>query len=291
MKLSIVALILVGLVAIWRSPTVARATEKEVTVMVASRDLPVATVIDVSCIGEQMVSSSKVVAGACSDKTQVIGKVLARPLIAGEAFLEDSFAKGANAELAAKLPPGTRLVTISFSDDAAGRVYPGCLVDVNVDLNIQKENPISGTLLQRVIVMGVDDQTIVSGDPEGKPRDARSGSRKVQVSLQLNQQQANDLQLALKHGSVRLAVLNPSDPKPTAVPLNDIAGMLARAARPPVIAAADPPEAAPTTTQGAQPATVVYTPAPAAPVAKTSITVIRGSQKESHTYVITDRNP
>jgi pilus assembly protein CpaB len=200
---------------------------KEVEIVLAARDLPAMAMLDASGVATKRVPRAEAPEEYYSQTFQVIGKVLAVPVLAGQVFQPISFVeKGSGQELAAALEDGMRAVSVSLPGDAGneGVLYPGSVVDVLVSLKVPGEihgqtEAISSTLLQGVKVLAIENASIVSG--ERKSQYTGGPSRKRNVTLLVNARQAILLQLAREYGEISLAMRSPLDESPA-----DAAGVL-----------------------------------------------------------------
>jgi len=160
-------------------------------------------------------------AGHYSEPAQIIGKTLSLPIVKGQTFTKNDFpTDGHGLLLAMHLPRGKRAVTVQLSDHSGleGLLYPGCVVDVvasfRVDGSARIGKAVSTTLLQNVQVLGVENSSVVkqASAEEASQRSARSSARReLLVTLMVDSRQAEALQLAIEHGSISLAMRNPSD--------------------------------------------------------------------------------
>jgi Flp pilus assembly protein CpaB len=203
---------------------------QEVEITMAAHDLPAMAVLDASGVTTKRVPRSEAPEHYFSQTFQVVGKVLAAPVLTGQVFRPASFIEeGTGQELAAALKDGMRAVSVSLPRDSGndGILYPGSIVDVLVSLKLPGETSaqneaISTTLLQGVQVLATEDSSIVSGsERERKSRAAPSTSSKRNVTLLVNAKQAVLLQLAREYGEISLAMRNPLDDTPA-----DAAGVL-----------------------------------------------------------------
>jgi len=74
-----------------------------------------------------------------------------------------------------------------------------------------QSRPVSMTLLQSVFVLGVGQQTVVSGSEREQSGSLASGRRRPNVTLLVDLEQAEMLKLAMQEGSVSLVLRNPTD--------------------------------------------------------------------------------
>jgi pilus assembly protein CpaB len=229
MKWSIVGLVFFGLVAAFSAAILvaslranSRGDTSKVTVLVAAKALPRSKVIDKDAVVEKTVSRKEAPEGALVNHVQVIGKVLAMPMMEGEVFKEECFASSSSGyRVASVLPEGMRAMTLSLSDFGGllGILYPGCYVDVLTSFRLPgtegvcKSEAMSMPLLQAVQVLAVEENTLVSDkeEPEGKRSSGGTRAKKLLVTLMVDLEQASALQLALQYGTVSLALRNPLD--------------------------------------------------------------------------------
>lgn len=236
MKWSVVVLIVLGVVAALCAalivssvtgqkpppgPAQTGTEAKEITYVVASRDLPARTLVleDATTVVNSPASGAP--AGAFSQRAQTIGQVLRRSIKKGAAFDASYFssAEGASVVLAGTLEEGQRAVSIPLTDSGGieGMLYPGCMVDVLASMQLKDDKglgdqPISMTLLQGVYVLAVGQQTIVSPTPDDSHALVKQGPAST-ITLLVDTRQAEALYLARQRGSVTIALRNPTDKK------------------------------------------------------------------------------
>lgn len=188
----------------------------EVSVIIAKAGLPPMTKIDASNVSIKKVARAQAPSGSFTDEVQVVGQVLIVPVVEGQAFTKACFApEGSGFHLAANLPKGMRAISIAMADYSGldGLLYPGSCVDVIASFDMRgkangDQGIISKTMLQGVQVLAVDNRTVVSqGDEETK----KSSDRKKRVTILVDDKQAQMVQLAMQHGTVSLALRNPTD--------------------------------------------------------------------------------
>lgn len=162
---------------------------RKVQVLVAAVDLGLRDVIDADDVTEQTVEEGAAPSGSFSDPVQVVGKVLILPMAKGQPFRAECFATDESGLLlASALAPGSRAVSVTLSDDMGieDLLFPGCMVDVIA--TVEMESPVSGkvpvsfTLLEKVMVLGVGTSTIVLGSTEssdgGRDRPGDAAARR-----------------------------------------------------------------------------------------------------------------
>lgn len=232
MKWSFVILILLGVVAAASAsilvgslkagsqaflPTAVQ-TSKDVDIVVARKALPAMTVLDSDAVTVEKVAIGEAPAGFVGSPVSAIGKLLAVPVLAGQALTQDCFATDASgAHLASTLADGMRAISVSLTLEKVGLLYPGSIVDVLVSLTIpsddgdQRGEAVVMTLLQGISVLAIDNQTILSGSKESSDIEHIGRSRNRIVTLKVDSNQAKALQLATRFGAVSLALRNPLD--------------------------------------------------------------------------------
>ncbi len=187
---------------------------RKVQVLVAAVDLGLRDVIDADDVTEQTVEEGAAPSGSFSDPVQVVGKVLILPMAKGQPFRAECFATDESGLLlASALAPGSRAVSVTLSDDMGieDLLFPGCMVDVIA--TVEMESPVSGkvpvsfTLLEKVMVLGVGTSTIVLGSTESSD----GGRDRPPVTLLLDADQAELVKLAMEKGSISISMRNPMD--------------------------------------------------------------------------------
>ncbi|KPK86351.1 MAG: hypothetical protein AMJ81_01530 [Phycisphaerae bacterium SM23_33] len=268
-----------------------------VQVVMAATDLPAMAVVDTRSVLTKSVPKTQAPKGYIPDPVQVVGKVLARPVVEGQPFTADCFAtKGTGTLLAAALPKGMRAVTIPLAEHASlmGLLYPGSLVDVLASFKLSSRRDelgeaISIVLLQGIEVLAIEDRTIVSGEETGESKGSRQPyGRSRNVTLLVSPKQAEALQLAASNGTLSLAMRNPLDVASTdkrATVLSELSDeFLSRLAEMIQPSPPSPPEGLPAaagqTRPEAAPAAPVATQ-PAAPTPPQPPTFVAGSSREA----------
>lgn len=227
MKGSVIALIVLGTVAALSVSVLvgalrsggAKSTAPEdqvvrmTSIVVAARELAAGTIIDGDAVATQELKVQDAPEGSVRDPVQAVGKVITTAMVKGQAFLRANFAsEGSGLRLAAALPKGMRAVAVSLNASSAlrGLLYPGCLVDVLWTAKSRRnERAETKVLLERVNILGIEDQTIVSSREEHAAPSKYGGSQ--MVTLMLNVEQAKTLQAAIGQGSISLALRHPLD--------------------------------------------------------------------------------
>jgi pilus assembly protein CpaB len=189
-------------------------------VLVATRTLPVGTIIDASSLRYQvwpkgLTQPAYFIQGeAGGDPKSLIGTVVRNEITAGQPVTQGSLIKpGERGFLAAALGPGMRAITVQVNQTSgvAGFIFPGDRVDLMMSQDVQGggDGPplaVSETILKNVRVLATDQRT--SGmDDEGKP-DVKSAST---VTLEVTPKMAEKIQLASHVGTLSLALRSIAD--------------------------------------------------------------------------------
>jgi pilus assembly protein CpaB len=148
-------------------------------VLVATRSLPVGTIIDAEAFRYQiwpqgLVQPAYYIRGQRGINPQdLIGTVVRSEITAGQPVTQGALVRpGERGFLAAALGPGMRAVTVGVSSTSgvAGFVFPGDRVDIVLTHSVEGEEGaplrVSETILRNVRVLATD-QRINARDPEG----------------------------------------------------------------------------------------------------------------------------
>lgn len=233
MKWSVVVLIIFGLMAAlaaailigtWRATSADSQNGKlsaDTQVILANASLPAMSVVTSKDIIEKTIPKANLAEGYLSNPVQAIGNVLAVSVVEGQVLTKSCFVTdGSLPQLAAAIPRGMRAISIMLSNRAitGGLLYPGCVVDILASFRLPSKDrrrgqAISTTLLQGIHVLAVENVSVVSNEKDKKEymnSKDRSG-KKLMLTLMVNPEQAEALQLAREYGSVSVAMRNPLD--------------------------------------------------------------------------------
>lgn len=147
------------------------------------------------------------VPGTFAAREALEGRVLTRPVDAGEAIREDDFALGS--VLASQIPAGYRALAIGVDEvvGGGGFIAPGDRVDVLFQAQAaasgERRQPLARRLLEDVLVLGYGDD--LRGRAEDADNAGRRGARTAVVAV--TDAQAPKLLLADSTGRLRLAVV------------------------------------------------------------------------------------
>jgi Flp pilus assembly protein CpaB len=197
----------------------------EVQVLYAKFPLPAMTVVEGDMVASKKMPRSQAPPHSITDPVQVVGRVLTVAVVEGQPFTSNCFASESSASVAAAVGKGKRAVGISVTDYGGleGLLYPGSVVDVMMSLkeddnsghvNQPTRDALATTLLERVQVLAIERQTVVSGSAAKVGDDIESSMRPTKtrrVTLLVDTKQAKILQLAMEQGTLSLAMRNPLD--------------------------------------------------------------------------------
>ena len=204
-----------GLLAAWLtqrmvSPTAPQVVTLDTTpVVVVKSDLAVATPLTPDVLTVAQWPSEHVPQGAHRAAEVVVGRVVNRPIRAGEPLLENAlFANGTTGGLPAMIEAGARAVTVKVDNviGVAGFIAPGARVDVMATIRrIDRETalPYSKVILQNIRVLAVDQKLEGGRLGAGEPVSV--------VTLEVDPEQAQHLIYAAHEGRIQLAMRSPSD--------------------------------------------------------------------------------
>ena len=209
---------------------------KAAQIIVAATDLSMGATLSQKDVVVADWYSDALPTGAFTKPSDVIGRPLLYPMSARQPILQkDLGVEGAGIGLAGKLPDGMRAVAIRSNEiiGVAGFVYPGSHVDLLMTFvppGSPNALPVTETVLQNVEVLTAG-QTI-EPDPQGKPQSVGV------VTLLLNPQDAQKLQLASGQGNIQFVLRSGADQKtPELRPTVLEELVVGRKAPPPVVAA------------------------------------------------------
>jgi pilus assembly protein CpaB len=188
-------------------------------VLVATRSLPVGTIIDAESLRfqpwpKELVEKAYYLKGEPgANMSELLGTVVRNEVSAGQPLTQGSMIKpGERGFLAAALGPGMRAVTVAVStiSGVAGFVFPGDRVDVILTQEVTggEGQPLRAaeTILRNVRVLAVDQRT-TSTDEAGKPLVQTSAT----VTLEATPRIAEKIQVAQMVGGLTLALRSIAD--------------------------------------------------------------------------------
>ena len=179
-------------------------------VVVAAADLKTGTRLDALNIKTVELPSGSLPDGVYSDPKKVLGDVapiVLKEIRKNEVILPYKLSpQGARAGLPPRIPEDERAITVSVNEitGVAGFVLPGDYVDViySTSMNRSDKTPVTHTLLQNLLVLGVDQ---LSSEDEDKPHVVNA------VTLLVNPNEGKMLVLAQQTGTLSLLLRNEFD--------------------------------------------------------------------------------
>jgi len=189
-----------------QQPTAAQTHTQPVAVM--RQNLQVGQVVHERSLATVDWPTEFVPQGAFSDPAKLEGRVVRRPLAAGEPVLENALLpEGSRAGLASVIDPTHRAMSVRVDPvvGVAGFVAPGARVDVLVTINRVDSDgkPVSKVILQDVQVLAIDQK--LEEAKEGEPELVQV------VTLETSPQDAEKLTHAAHEGRLQLALRSPGD--------------------------------------------------------------------------------
>jgi pilus assembly protein CpaB len=142
---------------------------------------------------------------AFARKTDVVGRIARVSMIPGEPVLPGKLApKGSTGGLSSLIHEGKRAITVKVNEviAVAGFALPGSYVDVLVSGKDADNEPFSRTVLSRVKVLAVAQETAAEPD---KPKVVNA------VTLELTTRESEELDLARNIGKLSLVLRNELD--------------------------------------------------------------------------------
>ena len=151
------------------------------SILVATKSLPVGTIIDAEALKFQAWPKDLVQqhyfiqGGADADPSKLIGTVVRNPITAGQPITQGSLVKpGDRGFLAAALGPGMRAITVpvSATSGVGGFIFPGDRVDLVLTQEVPGggEGPplkVTETIVRNMRVLATDQRTVSEGE-DGK---------------------------------------------------------------------------------------------------------------------------
>lgn len=229
MKWGIVVLLIFGVVAaacaallvttMGSGSSAAAKGSQGIEVVVAKRSLPAMTVVTLDDFVKQKVSKNELPQGQqVASPARVTGRVLSVPVVEGQVLSESCFiADGTGAQVVAAIPEGMRAVTLNLNSRAvpdALFLYPGSVVDILFSFKLSSKSvgeAGSLTILSGVQVIAVNGESVVSNPEQETKAKTRPASSGLQVTVLVDQKQAEALQVLADNGNISLTIRNPLD--------------------------------------------------------------------------------
>jgi pilus assembly protein CpaB len=188
--------------------TVAPQTEKHIRVAVASRDMPLGTLLRASDLKLVNYPERDVPKGVLLQTKDAVNRVLIVPLQSNEPILLSKISSQTSVEgVSSTIDPGFRAVSVPITDASgvAGLIQANSRVDVIFTRPGNMAEAATSTILQNVKVLSTG-----RGIPTGQTPDPRTPRSPV-VTLLLTPPEAQKLELAKNQGKVSLSLRNPLD--------------------------------------------------------------------------------
>ena len=189
-------------------------------VLVATRALPVGTIVDPSAVKfqpwpKELVEGAYFQEGPEFDLKNVIGTVVRNPITAGQPITQGALVKpGDRGFLAAALGPGMRAVTVPVSTQSsvAGFIFPGDRIDLLLTQTVTGGGdgpPLKAaeTIMRNLRVLATDQRTSQEKDEEGNTV-VRTFSN---VTIEATPKIAEQIAVAQTLGSISLALRSIAD--------------------------------------------------------------------------------
>lgn len=227
---ALVAALAAGFVAFVAMQRVsARSASAEVVpVVVATREVPLGTLLTSDHVRVMQWPASSPVKGAVSRLEEAVGRGTVLALAVNEPVTEAKLAaKGIGSGLSPTITPGMRAISIKVNEvvGVAGFVVPGSRVDVLVTIQpvdaAQQRNSMTRVVVSNVQVLTAGtriDQDKAQAD--GKPIEASV------VTVAVAPEDAERIALAQNEGRITLTLRNPLDQAPTPTPGARMASLL-----------------------------------------------------------------
>lgn len=192
-----------------QTPSEATPRIETTRVVVAKADIPMATSLQTTNLDVVEWPTTFLPAGTFSDPAQLDGRILRRPLAAGELLREaEILPRDSAGGLEAIIEPNHRAISVKVDPivGVAGFVTPGARVDVLATLrrlDWENKQPYAKAVLQNVRVLAIDQklEEVRKGEPE----------LVSVVTLEVDPAQAEKLTFMAHEGKLQLALRSPAD--------------------------------------------------------------------------------
>lgn len=188
--------------------TVAPQKERQVRVVVATRDLPIGTLLRASDVRLADYPERGIPRGVIVQSRDATNRVALAPLSANELVLVSKLSAPTSLEgFASIIEPGYRAVSVPITDASgvAGLIQPNSRVDVLFTRTGTLAEAATSTILQDVKVISTGKML-----PAGQAADPRA-PKSPTVTLVLTPADAQKLELAKSQGRISLSLRNPLD--------------------------------------------------------------------------------
>lgn len=189
----------------WMGVVQSRSEVSGPTVVIAARAIDAGTAIAENQLKAVQWPRSTVPEGASARTDDVAGRIARVSMIAGEPVLPGKLAPtNASGGLSSIIPDGKRAITVKVNEviAVAGFALPGSYVDILVSGRDAERQPFSRTVLSRIKVLAVAQETTAEPD---KPKVVNA------VTLELTPHESETLDLARSIGVLSLVLRNELD--------------------------------------------------------------------------------
>jgi pilus assembly protein CpaB len=204
---------------------------KSYYVAVATRPLPLGTMLTTSDVKLVAWPASAPVTGGFSKTEEIVNRGLVAPVAENEPITANKLAAaGAGAGLPPTITAGMRAISVKVNEviGVAGFVAPGTFVDVILTMTRQRDDAISRVVLTNI-------QVLTAGTRfDQEQKDGRPVPSTV-VTLLVTPENAEKIALAGAVGSITLTLRNPLDQEMTETKGTRVAALLGAPEPPPVV--------------------------------------------------------
>jgi pilus assembly protein CpaB len=203
-----------GLLAwfVWAN-AIAPKTEPQTRVVVAGRDMMIGTLLREKDLRLVNIPTRTVPKGAVLQFADATSRVTLVPLFTNEPVIATKLSGTTSSEgIASTIDPGYRAVSVQITDvsGVAGLIQPNSRVDVLFTRPGSMEEASTSTILQNVKVLSIGRLASSTQTAAAAAADLRAPRAPV-VTLLLQPEQAQMLELAKNEGKISLSLRNPQD--------------------------------------------------------------------------------
>lgn len=208
-----VAAVLVGLLAAYavRRYFEPNSVDNRVAIVAPRINLPPYARIREQDIEVIRVAPNQVPAGALTNPSQALYRLVRTTVMAGQPVLEEQlFEVGKVPTLAEQLPPGHRAVTVAVD---AGNAVNGVLLPesrVDVSLTVRGEQPELGGVSTLTLLRGI---RVLATDRDRFKTEERLGQGLRNITVAVSPEQANKLILAQRYGTLSVTLCSELEPE------------------------------------------------------------------------------
>ncbi len=188
--------------------TVAPHQERQVSIVVATHDMPLGTLLRASDVKLVRYPERNLPKGVALEPAEVVNRVILFPLNSGEPVAVSKLSGVTSAEgVSATIEPGYRAVAVQITD-TSGLIQPHSRVDVLFTHPGNMAEATTSTILQNVKVLSVGR---MAQPGEKQTTQSAAATRSPIITLLLRPDEAQKLELAKNEGRISLSLRNPLD--------------------------------------------------------------------------------